>query len=399
MITDLIFSNFYSFAEETYLSFEMGKKPARTSYDVNLMNDERLNKVAAVIGPNGAGKTQFIKPLAFLSWFISSSFLETEPDTKLPLRPHALHSDAPSVFIMRFMIGNEHYKYTLTIKDQLIVSESLFHKTSHLYSYIFVREFNENTDGSVTAEFKQQNFSFMPKKAKEIRRNASLLAAAYNYDVPEAHDFIKFAQGIHHNLNVFGRHNYDDGALLNAADILSDNEDLLARLSDCLSQLDLGLSGIRVKQEQFLFESGEEKTLSIPYGLHQSDRGEFELRLMEESSGTKSAFVLLTRLLPVLENGGIAVIDEIDNDLHPHMLPHILDLFKFKSTNPHDAQIIFSCHTSEILNLLQKHQLYLVEKDNLESIAWRLDDVIGLRVDDNLYAKYMAGALDAVPNL
>ena len=81
------------------------------------------------------------------------------------------------------------------------------------------------------------------------------------------------------------------------------------------------------------------------------------------------------------------------------MLPHILDLFKFKSTNPHDAQIIFSCHTSEILNLLQKHQLYLVEKDNLESIAWRLDDVIGLRVDDNLYAKYMAGALDAVPNL
>ncbi len=242
------------------------------------------------------------------------------------------------------MIGNEHYKYTLTIKDQLIVSESLFHKTSHLYSYIFVREFNENTDGSVTAEFKQQNFSFMPKKAKEIRRNASLLAAAYNYDVPEAHDFIKFAQGIHHNLNVFGRHNYDDGALLNAADILSDNEDLLARLSDCLSQLDLGLSGIRVKQEQFLFESGEEKTLSIPYGLHQSDRGEFELRLMEESSGTKSAFVLLTRLLPVLENGGIAVIDEIDNDLHPHMLPHILDLFKFKSTNPHDAQIIFSCH-------------------------------------------------------
>ena len=104
-------------------------------------------------------------------------------------------------------------------------------------------------------------------------------------------------------------------------------------------------------------------------------------------------------ILPVLERGGMAIIDEIDNDLHPHLLPHLIDLFKFEHTNPHQAQLIFSCHTPEVLNILKKHQIYLVQKENQESEAWRLDEVVGVRADDNLYAKYMAGAFDAVPNV
>ena len=104
-------------------------------------------------------------------------------------------------------------------------------------------------------------------------------------------------------------------------------------------------------------------------------------------------------ILPVLESGGMAIIDEIDNDLHPHLLPHLIDLFKFEHTNPHQAQLIFSCHTPEVLNILKKHQIYLVQKENQESEAWRLDEVVGVRADDNLYAKYMAGAFDAVPNV
>jgi hypothetical protein len=42
----------------------------------------------------------------------------------------------------------------------------------------------------------------------------------------------------------------------------------------------------------------------------------------------------------------------------------------------------------------------LVEKSPYnESSAWRLDSVDGIRNDHNLYAKYMAGAYGAVPEL
>ena len=54
----------------------------------------------------------------------------------------------------------------------------------------------------------------------------------------------------------------------------------------------------------------------------------------------------------------------------------------------------------EVLNILHKSQVMLVEKNEYnESTAWRLDSVEGIRSDDNFYAKYMAGAYGAVPQL
>jgi hypothetical protein len=62
--------------------------------------------------------------------------------------------------------------------------------------------------------------------------------------------------------------------------------------------------------------------------------------------------------------------------------------------------LIFTSHSIEVLGQLHKGQVLLVEKDaNCNSQAWRLDSMHGVRADDNLYAKYMAGAYGAVPQL
>jgi len=54
----------------------------------------------------------------------------------------------------------------------------------------------------------------------------------------------------------------------------------------------------------------------------------------------------------------------------------------------------------EVLNILHKSQVTLVEKSpSNQSGAWRLDRVEGIRNDHNHYAKYMAGAYGAVPEL
>ncbi|MDP1672971.1 MAG: ATP-binding protein, partial [Burkholderiales bacterium] len=73
--------------------------------------------------------------------------------------------------------------------------------------------------------------------------------------------------------------------------------------------------------------------------------------------------------------------------------------FSNPETNPRHAQLLFTCHAIEVLNLVGKSQVMLVEKDqNCESSACRMDAVQGIRSDDNFYAKYMAGAYGAVPN-
>ena len=148
-----------------------------------------------------------------------------------------------------------------------------------------------------------------------------------------------------------------------------------------------------------MVNEGKQQEVLLPFGVHKVGDESFELMIYEESNGTQSAYSLLGLILPVLKNGGVAIIDELDNDLHPLLLPAIFDLFRSSHHNPHNAQLIFSCHTPEVFNLLNKHQIYLVEKYEQASEAWRLDEMEGVRNDDNLYAKYMAGAFDAIPNL
>jgi AAA15 family ATPase/GTPase len=394
MIIQLRFSNFYSFAEETELSFELGKNPTPSKYDIDLGSERRLNKVVSIIGPNGSGKTQLIKPLAFLSWFMSSSFLGSDPESPIPLQPHALKQDQDSLFEVTFLLKNEVYRYKLIANRKHVVHESLYKKTSHLFSYIFVRE-----KAASGFSYKQQGFGFSAPQAKNIRGNVSLLSAAHNYDVPMASEFVEYFDSYSYNINVSGRQHFHGDDLFESADYFFKNKQMHSHMENMMCDFDLGICSVKIHEVEPNDPQGNSTKVFIPVGIHKSKEESFELPFFEESSGTQSSFVLLRRILPVLENGGVAIIDEIDNDLHPHMLPHILELFKFEHTNPHQAQIIFTCHTPEILNLLKKHQTYLVEKVDQQSEAWRLDGVTGLRADDNLYAKYMAGALSAVPNL
>ncbi|MFC1749618.1 ATP/GTP-binding protein [Pseudomonadota bacterium] len=398
MIINLSFSNFYSFAENTEISFELGKKPPSSAYDIEGSSSHRLNKVAAVIGANGSGKTQLIKPLGFLSWFVSNSFLGSDPEEDIPFQPHVLKQDQDSEMEITLLLGGDEYRYRIKINKKQVVHESLHRKTSHLFSYIFVRDLESN-DGKPSYRYKQKGFGFPDSKAKKIRGNASLISVAHNYDVELASSFVKYFDKYSYNLNVSGRHHFHSGAVLESADFFGENRALFSRMEEMMCDFDLGLCSIDIDEVEAQDQQGNSSKIFIPFGVHHYKDGKFKLPFTEESSGTQSVFVLLRRILPVLEDGGIAIIDEIDNDLHPHMLPHILELFKFKHTNPHQAQIIFTCHTPEVLNLLMKHQIYLVEKQEQQSEAWRLDEVTGLRADDNLYAKYMAGALSAVPDL
>lgn len=399
MLVLLGVSNFFSFAEEFLVSFELGKKPSHTTFDISLSESRRLNKVVAVVGPNGSGKTQLIKPLAFLSWFIGDSFLGIEPDASLPFKPHALLDDQNTRFELVFRLESEEYKYVLEANRNQVIHESLHRKNNTQYfSYLFVRNLVPNSEG-MEYEYKQQGFPFKKKQAKEIRGNASIIAAAHSYGVPEAKRFVEYFAKYSHNINVLGRKHFHNSDLLESAEFFFNSKSYLSKLENMLCEFDLGLNAVTINEIETKDGNGEDVKFYLPFGIHKSGERSFELPLFEESSGTQSAFVLMHRILPVLEQGGIAVIDEIDNDLHPHLLPYIVDLFKYKHSNPHSAQIIFTCHTPEILNLLSKHQIYLVEKKNQFSEAWRLDEVQDLRADDNLYAKYMAGALSAVPNI
>ncbi len=136
--------------------------------------------------------------------------------------------------------------------------------------------------------------------------------------------------------------------------------------------------------------------------LHSSNSGDFDLPIHEESNGTQKSYSILSEdVLPILRTGGVVVIDEFEEGLHPYVAKKIISLFESKKNNPNNAQLILSTHQHLLLNDRTKTQIFITEKNHvtLESEIYRLDDVEDVRNDENYFHKYMAGAYGGTPNI
>lgn len=392
MLHSYAFSNFQSFRERAEVDFTLTRKVTLTDWMAEVPTGEQLTKLMGVIGPNGGGKTALIKPVAFLSWFIGQSF-RNQPDAGIPVTPHFAAADQPTEFECVVDFDGRLWRYVLRCTPERVLHEALYQKRER-FGYVFVRDWDAASNSYAV---KQQDFGLAPQEARKVRPNASLISTAAQYGVPLA---VRMAASyVVSNVNVLGRVPMGELAVLEAARHFSANTAQRERMDRLLAAWDLGLSGVELSEVKVTNPQEPGQTVWVPYGKHRNREKEYQLPFTLESSGTQGAFVLLSRLLQTLEIGGLAVIDEFENDLHPHMLEPILDLFANPATNPQNAQLLFTCHAVEVLNLVHKSQVMLVQKDaECESSACRLDAVEGIRNDDNFYAKYMAGAYGAVPN-
>lgn len=390
------FKNFFSVAEEVEVSFRVGQQAPATDLIFAGAEGTRLSKLMAVIGANGSGKTNVLKPLAFLRWFVCDSFSSQKPDEDIPVEPHFFLNEANSEFEMVFEIEDQLYRYNLIVNRQKVVHEALYLKTSKFFSYLFRRDWDNSKD---KYHIRQQKFGFSTKQAENVRSNASLVSTAAQYNVSCALSLVNFFGHFHSNVDYGGRARFEPGDLLAASEYFQERPDIRKRMALIMCRLDLGLSDVIIENHKTTDKAGESEETPIPYGVHRKSGREVRLPLWQESNGTQRAYVLLKKMLPALAEGGVVIIDEMEADMHPEMLTTLLEMFIDPDINPHNAQIIFTCHVHEVLNVLDKTQILLVEKDkDGVSDVWRLDEMQGVRRDDNLYAKYRAGAYGAVPN-
>lgn len=405
MLHSFALKNFLSFKERTEVSFALTQKASSHGWDTSSPTGQRLATALAVIGANGAGKTSLIKPVAFLSWFIKHSFLQSIPNAPMPIKPHFSAPHEPIEFeIEADDLNGTLWRYELKATPERVLHEAVYkrpNKKRAKYSYVFERDWDEASKEYI---IKQDGFGLNPTEAKKVRPNASLISTAAQYGVEVAQRLV--GANVASNIMQVGRVDPNLG-FVNASIFFHENAALKAQMETLLHDLDFGLSGVEIRKldiampPEMKFPEGTKLPAQYQVlGVHTlKDGSRHELQMMEESSGTRTAFTQLWYLLSVLASGGIAVIDELESDMHPHMIEPLLDLFASPHTNPHNAQIIFTSHSIEVMGLLGKSQVFLVEKKNCESEAWRLDTMDGVRVQDNLYAKYMSGAYGAVPQL
>lgn len=404
MIHSFSCKNFYSLGDFTTVNFAVNDKaPVNNGY-FTASSGNRLSKIEMVIGPNASGKTNLLKVLPFLKWLITNSF-NINPSAPLPIEPFMFgeQKNKPIELSVDFEINGNIYTYAFILDEKKIISEELKVKNKtnqkETNKKVFSRQWNNESE---EYELNDKRFN-LPKEFKNsMRSNASTISVAVRFNHKESQKISDYWQKVETNVDEAGW--VGDCLFPNASKRLFQalifyselgNEIMKEEAEKLLSRFDLGLESFNVSKKK----SENEITLTAD-AVHSINGQKYNLNLKYESSGTKQLFVLLKSILLALANGSVAVLDELDANLHPEIVLSLFELFIQPETNPKNAQLLFSAHSHQVLNRLDKYQIIFTEKnENGASESWRLDEVSGVRADDNYYTKYIAGAYGAVPKL
>lgn len=403
MIRSFTVENFCSFRHPTPVSLVVGKNaPENTTFHDSLVPEERLSTVIGVFGPNASGKTNLLKSLSFISWFLLHSY-EAGPDEPIPVdgfRP--LGPDEPTRVQLEYEAEGTLFRYKAELTSTAVLSETLSRRgETGRFSAVLQRQSGGPSEKPAITIHGDLG---IPKDVllNTLRPNASIVSTALQTGNESLKRWVHAISGVS-NVHRFGRasHFTESQLLRSAMQLFHREKALFDQMHDLVLRGDLGIKQLDITEETVIDQDkGEMRKELVAMVTHTAgELPDFSLPLLLESSGTKRLFILLSWLLPALRDGRPAIIDELESDLHPHMLPWILRLFTSPENNPYGAQLLFTCHTVETMNRLDKTQIVLVEKGSEDNVseAWRLDELQGVRRDDNLFAKYNAGSYGAVP--
>ena len=104
----------------------------------------------------------------------------------------------------------------------------------------------------------------------------------------------------------------------------------------------------------------------------------------------------------VLNRGGVLLVDELERELHPVLVNFIITKFQSRKSNPNGAQIIFTTHNTELMNLefMRKDQIYFADKRRADgsSELYSVTD-FATKTADNIRKGYLVGKYGATPSV
>jgi hypothetical protein len=399
MILNFSLKNFYSFRDSTTINFKVNKKAPDNNDYIKTKSKLRVSKVGIVIGPNASGKTNLLKAIPFLRWILIESYND-DPSYPVPITPFLFGKvNKFTELSVDFEVNSNIYKYTVIIDSRKIFYEELSKRSltvkKETFKKLFYRKWNNKTSKYL---IKDNGFKF-PQGAltTDLRKNSSLIASAVRSNHELSSQISNEWKKVGANIVEGGMiENNPEKRFQKSLEYFFYNEEKKREAEKLLSKYDFGLEKFIIQEEK-----GENNKPQISaYFTHLYHNNEYSLPIQYESSGTRRIIVLLKTILNILAVGGIAVLDEIDTNIHPDIVEALIELFLNPNTNPNDAQLFFSLHNFQILNRFDKYQIFFTEKTHEGvSSSWRLDEMKGVKANDNYLSKYTAGVYGATPKI
>lgn len=392
MLCQFSFQNFKSYKGETTLDFQAATLP---EFNDTLITEEKatdLLPVNVIYGPNGGGKSNLlqalscvistiVKPVNELNKNRQDFVLQQKVDA-VPFLFDKTSAQEPAEFRIFFRVNKNEYCYYVAIKNDEIISESLYRKTvtGKKTAMIFERE-NNNIQLGYSINKNNINTSVNPKMPY-------LSFLAINYEILTISEVMSWFEGciIRSYANPMAEHQ-----VMLVKDVMYKDQFIRA-----LNDMDIDITDYR-------YDEGSNQL----FMKRKLNSCEYELPFSDESDGTRKLIAALPVILLALREGRMVIIDELDAKLHPKLLRYVISLFKNKETNKFGAQLLFTSHDMYTLKntVFRRDEIWFAaENENHESEIYSLHEI---RNEDNERIKstaaydkqYLEGRYGADPYL
>ncbi len=375
------------FSVENFLSFK-----SRQTLDLRAVNtckerleentfdigSESLLKSAVVYGANASGKSNLIHALQFFCHFIITSSKDSVLSEGIPVIPFLLkqgNQEKPSEFEIEFLLDQKKCRYGFLANTQIIVREWFYEQGKLVFARGQVGEDDTIQVGEIW------------KKAhgleERTRKNALFLSVCAQFAVPEAE---KIQEYFFNKFHVISGEN--PNRFLNFTSKRVYSGESREEILNFLRNADTHIIDLTIDKQERTSSSELPPRQYYDIRSHHNvynEAGEIANQIQWpfdhlESLGTQKAFALSGPIIDALKMGSVLVIDELDSRLHPVFTRQIVKLFNSQKTNPHNAQLVFNTHDTNLLSyklynaktakedyMFRRDQIYFAEKDNMEA--------------------------------
>ena len=400
--------NYTSFKDETILDL---RATSYTQHPTHIHNTGKISlvKTTAMYGANASGKSNFISAMFFFKHYIVSQFISKNKDASIdqPFKsngiwePFQLSKDNNNSeeFEIVFIRNNHQLQYGFEILKEQVLNEWFYIDDQ----MVFERKRNNSLELGKKYKSKLQIYNKIPSERLYISVLEYFLEDNLKNEI--LGDFITFFEK---EFNVFTEILFEStvkrlaGSAIISTELIN-NDQYRKQVSHYLSEIDVGIQGLEIVNEELKDESGKtrtQKTVQTKHSVFDNEGNIVDTRffdLSQESTGTLRFLAYIQNIIKMIENGGIFIVDEMSARLHPLMTKLIVDLFQ--SSSNQKAQLVFTTHDISLLNHSQfrRDEVVFVDKNSRgESSIYALSD-LKVREDASFSKDYLQGKYGAIP--
>ena len=392
MLIQFSVENYLSIKDKVVLSLLASKD---TEHSEHLIIDGNKNylKSSVIYGANASGKSNVLNAFWFMVNYVLTSHNQQVHKSidRTPFKFDRETPARPSSFEVIFTANGIRYAYGFSVTDKAVTDEYLYYYPNGRQALIFERK--DTTDFHFTVDVDEQN-----TLKERTSANKLYLSVASNWSYSKVIPVLEWFA----SCQIITKHSVADAYGLEAEQLKDD--DYRRVIASMLRVADLGIQALQIRDTDPLSTLRNDVFTNIE-AVHtvQDTAGNafsYTLNMTEESDGTNSYFKLIGIVKKALDQGTLLVADEMDAHLHPLLTKHLVSLFNSAEFNPNGAQLVFTSHNTNLLDLdvLRRDQIWFTEKDEQTAATdlFSLYD-FSIRKDAKVEKGYLIGRYGAIP--